>query len=415
VTLTAAEAETILRDRLGEPAKQPTDYVIGFRMPTGKVLAIHRQANEARVWFQPPRPPSLQGVRLMSDPSNGNSNLNGPLLPLRASTTLRAEVDSAAALLRFLDWYQEGLLRIDYQSVAFPASYALRGGTLSTSWDELLWAALTLGRPSTYHVFRHGQASFHEAIFRLSVLRMAVEQDWNDNLRRTDAFSALDPTEKGMVSYFLGMTICKLFASQLLQTPWLLHLDVFRSALNPTELGRSRPDLVGEDAIGRWHAFESKGRASNPSHDDKVKAKSQAQRLVSVNGINCSLHVGSFAFFRSGVLEFYWRDPDPEDNGAIELPPPGARWRYYFETALSLASDTGAMSIAAELESADIKVEIFPKIRHLLQDGQWLAAKELASQLRSELLSEGYRPDGIKVTAGNSWRRPFDAGAPRER
>jgi hypothetical protein len=232
-------------------------------------------------------------------------------------------------------------LRIDYRSLAFPASYTFSFGTLSTSWDELLWAAMTLGRPSTYHVFRHGHASFHEAIFRLALIRMAVEQDWNGYLRRTDAFAALDPTEKGMVSYFVGMTLCKLFASRLLLAPWLLHLDVFRSVLNPVTLGRSRPDLVGEDISGNWHAFESKGRSSVPSSADKAKAKAQARRLVSVNGRNCALQIGSFAFFRSDVLEFYWRDPEPDSRDAIALPRPEAEWRYYFEPVLSLAYRVG--------------------------------------------------------------------------
>jgi len=121
-------------------------------------------------------------------------------------------------------------LRIDYRSRAFPSSFKF-GSILSSSWNDVLWAAITIGRPSTYHVFRYGDASFHEAIFRLSLVRMAVEQDWNGYLSRTDAFAALDPTEKGMVSYFLGMTLCKVFASRLLLTPWLLHLDVFRPAL----------------------------------------------------------------------------------------------------------------------------------------------------------------------------------------
>ncbi len=101
---------------------------------------------------------------------------------------------------------------------------------------------------------------------------MAVEQDWNGYLRRTDSFAALDPTEKGMVSYFLGMTLCKVFASSLLRTPWLLHLDVFRTALNPVVLGRSRPDLVGEDINGNWNVFESKGRSAVPSSVDEQSA-----------------------------------------------------------------------------------------------------------------------------------------------
>ncbi|MEH2491361.1 hypothetical protein [Bradyrhizobium sp. AZCC 2230] len=106
--LAIADAEATLRARLGEPSKPPTDYVIGFLTPTGKVLALHREANETRIWFQPPAPPKLDGVRLMDNPSNGNSNINGRLLPLRAPTTLRVEVDSLGALDRSLDWYASG-------------------------------------------------------------------------------------------------------------------------------------------------------------------------------------------------------------------------------------------------------------------------------------------------------------------
>ncbi|MGY4450481.1 hypothetical protein ACVWZR_005141 [Bradyrhizobium sp. i1.3.1] len=103
--LVTADAEATLRSRLGKPAKPPTDYVIGFSTPTGKVLALHREASETRIWFEPPAPPKLDGVRLMDNPSNGNSNINGPLLRLRSPSTLRVEVDSPGALDRFLDWY----------------------------------------------------------------------------------------------------------------------------------------------------------------------------------------------------------------------------------------------------------------------------------------------------------------------
>jgi hypothetical protein len=105
MTLAIADAEAILQSRLGGPAKPPTDYVIGFTTPSGKLLAIHREASETRVWFQALKPPSLDGVRLMTSPSNGNSNLNGLLQPLREPSTLRVEIDSAGALNRFLDWY----------------------------------------------------------------------------------------------------------------------------------------------------------------------------------------------------------------------------------------------------------------------------------------------------------------------
>jgi hypothetical protein len=299
-------------------------------------------------------------------------------------------------------------LRIDFQSRKFPSVYSFRSGTLEISWDELLWAAITIGRPSTYHVFQHGPASFHEAIFRLSLIRLSLQQGGSGRLQRTDAFAALDPTEKGMVSYFLGMTLCKLFASRLLATPWLLHLDVFRSRLNPVTLGRSRPDLVGKDSGGAWHAFESKGRTSVPSSDDRTKAKVQAQRLVSVDGQACSLHVGSLAFFRSDELEFYWRDPRPDTEGPIKLPQPGVEWRYYYEPALSLASMDGDTTLASDRENADVSVTIHPKIRPLLDASRWSEAHEVAGRLGADFKSHGYQPDGLKVAAGASWSRPLE-------
>jgi len=235
-------------------------------------------------------------------------------------------------------------LKIAYTSEKFPSSCGVGSGTLSFCWSDLLWAAITIGRPNTAYVFRHGDASIHEALFRLSLVRMALEQvPLSNRLYRTDAFRALDPTEKGAVSYFLGMAVCKLFASRLLDTPWLLHLDVFRDQLHPVTLGgRSRPDLLGEDATGVWHAFETKGRSSPPSIGNKEKAKEQAERLVSVNGSKCSLHVGSLAFFRGdGELEFYWRDPEPEEPRKLEPIEIGVSdedWANYYACALALGA-----------------------------------------------------------------------------
>ena len=76
---------------------------------------------------------------------------------------------------------------------------------------------------------------FDEAIFRWSMVRMALQQrgPHGRKLVRTDLFKQMDPTEKGAVSYFLGLLTCKMFASKLLDAPWALHLDVFRPMLSP--------------------------------------------------------------------------------------------------------------------------------------------------------------------------------------
>ena len=255
--------------------------------------------------------------------------------------------------------------QITFSSRDFPKGLVSAYGHLPTTWDELLWAAITIGRPNTAYVFQHGEASLHEAVFWLSLVKMALEHGpYSHQFHRTDAFRALDPTEKGAVSYFLGMAVCKLFASRLLNTSWLLHLDVFRHQLNPTTLGgRSRPDLVGQDISGAWHAFETKGRSSEPSPEDKRKAKAQAQRLVSVDGAACSLHIGSFAFFRQDELEFYWRDPEPEEPEKlepIEIRVADDDWANYYRYALALALEPKDDLTASQIRETDLMVRPSP-------------------------------------------------------
>ena len=299
-------------------------------------------------------------------------------------------------------------LRIAYTSAGFPSARPLGSGDLRTTWNELLWAALTVGRPNTAHVFQHADASYFEAVFRLSLVRMALEQQaYSGRLRRTAAFQSLDPTEKGAVTYFLGMAVCKLFAKRLLATPWLLHLDVFRDQLNPTVLsGRSRPDLVGQDDSGFWHAFECKGRSSVPSADDRRKAKTQAQRLVRVNSRNCSLHVGAIAFFRQDELVFHWRDPEaeePEILDPIEVSLEQDAWRCYYEPAFVMAVHPDRTNLPGARATADVGVEIHSVIRELLMEGAWTEARARAHKLQRELAEKGFQPDGVRVVAGDSW------------
>ena len=105
MSLSIQQARNILLDRYGEPAKKPTKYVIGFKNPSGRVLAMHNTIAKACIWFQPPKPPQMVGVVVLPEPNNGNSNINGPLLPLKAVDTQRVEIEDADALRRFLDWY----------------------------------------------------------------------------------------------------------------------------------------------------------------------------------------------------------------------------------------------------------------------------------------------------------------------
>jgi hypothetical protein len=254
---------------------------------------------------------------------------------------------------------------------------------------------------------------------------MALEQRGPTayRLRRTEAAITLDPSEKGAINYFLGLTVCKLFADQLLNAPWMMHFDVFRPLLNPVLTGRSRPDLVGQTLDGRWVALECKGRASPPDATSKQKAKHQAQRVVSVDGTAPSFLVGGFAYFKNDVLEFYWVDPEPHDSDSRE--PIGIRfegneWRHHYAPTLELIQSRHANfermlnePILVPIEEADIQIGIHPRVLRLLLASKWDEARRGLIDSNMPVFDVPYKADGIAVVAGKSWLRPFEESTDR--
>jgi hypothetical protein len=321
------------------------------------------------------------------------------------------------------------MLRIDYESEGFaPASGVASGAnSLNVTWDDLLWAAMTVGRPNRQYVFRHGSASWYEALFRLSLVRMSLEQAGpaGRRLRRTQAARTLDPSEKGAVNYFLGLAVAKLFADKCLNAPWLLHLDVFRPQLNVELAGRSRPDLVGETTVGGWIALECKGRISRPSENAKQKAKEQAERIVAIDGVVPIVNAGCVTFFKRDVLQFFWRDPTPDPSRIkhpIDLEVPEESWRNYYGPILALFSGTDVARperrgeiVTARDERLDVTVSIAADVLRLLEAEQWSEARIAAAEAAAKHEDPSLRADGVRVTAGETWLKPFDdEGADRQ-
>ncbi|MFN3690517.1 MAG: hypothetical protein ACK4UU_06305, partial [Fimbriimonadales bacterium] len=138
MTLSSALAEQSLIRLLGAPVKE-VQYVIGFRTPNGRVLALDRRAAVARIWFMPPSRP-IDGVVYV--PHARNDNLNGQLSQLNSPTARRAEIASEDALRAFVTWYSitaTNNLFIDYENEDFPLSNLPDGKhRLATNWDEIL-------------------------------------------------------------------------------------------------------------------------------------------------------------------------------------------------------------------------------------------------------------------------------------
>ena len=62
---------------------------------------------------------------------------------------------------------------VRYQATGFPSEYpALAGGTpfLDATWPQIVHAALTVGRRGWLDLFRYGQHSVFEMVYRASLL-----------------------------------------------------------------------------------------------------------------------------------------------------------------------------------------------------------------------------------------------------
>lgn len=122
-----------------------------------------------------------------------------------------------------------------------------------------------------------------EMIFRTALLYANLMQGPHYRLSRSEPYDVLDPSEKGAVSYFLGLTFAKLFAEKYLNVSWLMHLDVYRDALRPRNVhGGSKPDLVGFDTNGDWYVIEAKGRTGGHDSEAMRRAKEQVSNLSTI-------------------------------------------------------------------------------------------------------------------------------------
>ncbi|MGG0789880.1 hypothetical protein ABE132_14480 [Peribacillus simplex] len=235
-------------------------------------------------------------------------------------------------------------VKIKYDSLEFSELKSTFYGynDFSFNWNQLIWAAITVGRDSWSDVKIDVNNYKKEIIFRKSMLDFAItvipktEKDkfGNDVLNfrpyTSKGFNCMDGSEKTAISYFMSTIFVKLFSARLLNCPWLMHLDRYAGRrFNATFVkgGKKfhttkRPDLVGLrngpilfDDLGNpyitsdWMAFESKGRSSRVK-SALDEAKDQLENLDKINSVD-PLRVALQTYTsKSNEIKVVWRDPE---------------------------------------------------------------------------------------------------------
>jgi hypothetical protein len=151
--------------------------------------------------------------------------------------------------------------QIPYSATNFSGAFTqLNGnGQISVTWAQLVWAAITVGKAAGDE-YAYGMYSALERMHRASMMQAYLLEASSGLLVQTMPYVASDPSEKTSISFYIGMTLAKLFAEVLFNVPRMLHFAVYGQNYQiAAGEGASRPDLIGLSTNGDWFVFEAKG------------------------------------------------------------------------------------------------------------------------------------------------------------
>lgn len=87
------------------------------------------------------------------------------------------------------------------------------------SWPQLRHAVVTMGSPSLRAAMPSTQHAFAFALHKIFALESVIDIDDQGMLQLPDRYEDLDQSEKGVLSYWLGMCVTKVVAAEILDVP----------------------------------------------------------------------------------------------------------------------------------------------------------------------------------------------------
>lgn len=311
-------------------------------------------------------------------------------------------------------------MEIPYLASNFPASYSstLFGRQiLQCTWVDIVWAAITTGKPSHSSLLAHKWHSLADIIVRSHTIYANLRQE-SKYLKRSSLYDALDPTEKGAVSYFLGMAMAKLFATKQFDVAWLFHVSQATrhgTTITFSKGTKSQPDLIGQTTNGEWVIIEAKGRTNGLDLSAVAKAKAQTGMISTINGSIPSLRIALQVYFDE-MLNVFIEDPidTHEDAIAIDINYDDALYNYYAPAELLITKGPVSVEEIAGInyatrtdENSGITIGLDESLINNIEKRDFTKIRSEANQLRRNFnyLNDGtvIYPDGLLVKLDARW------------
>lgn len=263
------------------------------------------------------------------------------------------------------------MIAVPFEASDFPVASSLNGShNLDVRWNDLLWASITVGK-ARQDVLRHGRYSFAEMLHRASCLYAYYDINSSGRLVLSPAFNSLDSTEKGLVSFYTGMAMAKLYADKILGIPWMMHISRYEAPWSVRfGANTNRPDLFGCNRLGEWAVAEAKGR-SRVTAKLVSKMKQQKSAVATIQRVPPAFRYGSATRFEGGELALRVVDP-PARRLAEDIPLNPAAWLLdYYRPIVDLLEDMASRiegeAIIGHLPGTDIEVGVPSEVAELVR------------------------------------------------
>lgn len=299
---------------------------------------------------------------------------------------------------------------------------------LTVVWADIVWSAVTAGKPGASHLLAHRWHSLADLVVRSHTIYANLKQR-GQHVERSTLYDSLDPTEKGATSYFLGMTMAKLFSEKLFDTSWLFHVSHASSngaAISFNRGSKSQPDLIGQTSTGDWIVIEAKGRTNYLNSAAMLKAKEQTKMIRLINGVPPTLRVALQAYFDSRLTV---RIDDPSDSKPealdIKLDMDAAMARYY-AIAKAVTAKSGTRETIGNQQylthfdqDSGVTIGVEVQLSESLSTGKYEQVSASRKRLNLSVVeldaNSAVYADGLFVRLDNRWSKDFMTFDPEAR
>jgi hypothetical protein len=196
-----------------------------------------------------------------------------------------------------------------------------------------------MGSPSLRAAMPPTQHAFAFALHKIFALESVIEIDDQGTLQLPDHYEDLDQSEKGVLSYWLGMCVTKVVSAEILDVPWPVHLQHMMKAIRIFMKDKQFPDYVGIDSKNNWHVIEAKCFQTEPGRIHRARWEKQVDSVDMISDMFPDTRSYCLTRLKPHIL-IELTDPDDETKKRkTNLPiKPEQLQKFYYQPYLDLFS-----------------------------------------------------------------------------